>query len=125
MKTIIHGSTEDGKRFTIAGIYKQEDNQVNFGVSLCAPHDQFTRKTGRQIAEGRAEKKPTLVKKLSIIIPDNKDGFKQFQKLALEVVKTIEKEPEVYQEVLTEMHRETIAKRKQIEIEIMNKKINS
>jgi hypothetical protein len=62
-----HGTTTDGRKFTIAGKYvdlcninfidpksKSDDiDCINFGLSLCSKNDQFNKKIGRNKAEGR------------------------------------------------------------------------
>ena len=54
---------EKGQRRSIAG--KIENNELKIGVSICGPKDQFNRKLGRKIAEGRANKSPFKVITLS------------------------------------------------------------
>ena len=46
-------------RFTIA-IVPTSETSVDVGVAVCSKNDTFVKKIGRQIAEGRARKKPTL-----------------------------------------------------------------
>lgn len=54
-------------RYTAVGVYIGDANgegagPYSVGVSLCAPQDMFCKKTGRNIAAGRAVKTPlTLV----------------------------------------------------------------
>lgn len=43
-------------RFTLVGIV--EENSLKLGLAVCRDGDQFSRKMGRTIAYGRAEKKP-------------------------------------------------------------------
>jgi len=52
----IHSKTKSGKRFTAAGNYI--GNKIEIGYALCGNKDQFCKKIGRDIAEGRAKKKP-------------------------------------------------------------------
>jgi hypothetical protein len=47
------------QRFTIA-ILPVNEHTVNVGVSVCGLKDQFNKKIGRSIAEGRARKTPTM-----------------------------------------------------------------
>lgn len=45
-------------RVTICGIYDDETNLLNFGVSRCSSLDTFVKKTGRELAYKRAETTP-------------------------------------------------------------------
>lgn len=47
------------KRITMVGFLNQ--NNLQIGLSECSEKDQFNKKLGRQIAEGRAQKNPTTV----------------------------------------------------------------
>jgi len=58
---IFYSQPEDGRRITIAAI-KGED-QYLFGMSICAPCDQFVKKIGRNIAIGRAQCGQTIFTK--------------------------------------------------------------
>jgi len=108
MRVIHHSKTEDGRRFTVVGVYNPEVDldQVNFGVAICGPHDCFARKTGRSIAEGRANKNPTITKKVSYEIPESKDGFKKLSEMGYEIVETVQTDPYMFQELLTEQYKE-------------------
>jgi hypothetical protein len=56
MKTIfIHGKTKSGRRFTIAGV--PDKDKLKIGLAICNPKDQFCKKIGRSISEGRAKNK--------------------------------------------------------------------
>ena len=46
-----HGTTEEGCRYTIAGVIKGEDLKI--GISICAEIDEFNKAKGRTIASGR------------------------------------------------------------------------
>lgn len=50
----IHSKTEP--KVTVALVI--EGQTANFGLSRCARNDQFSKKKGRLIAEGRAKKNP-------------------------------------------------------------------
>ena len=53
-----HGTTNDGYRFTIAGIISTSllrKAKLSLGMSVCSEKDPFTKKKGRLIAEGRME----------------------------------------------------------------------
>lgn len=108
MKTVCHGETEDGRRFTVVGLYNKEEdkNKIKFGIAICGPADNFARKVGRTIAEGRAIKNPTLVKEIKYELPETKEGFLQLSKFGYEVVETVEEDPYLYQEILTEQYKE-------------------
>lgn len=47
-----HGTTLDGKKFTVAGMVKGSEDLI-LGLSLCSKADQFVKKIGRKKAEGR------------------------------------------------------------------------
>jgi len=117
MRTIHHGETIDGRRFTVVGLYnKDHANEIKFGVAICGPQDNFARKVGRKIAEGRAVKNPTLVKELKTELPEDKDGFTNLSKLGYEVVETVAEAPFLYQDILTKQHKEIEEQRKQIQL---------
>ena len=121
MRTIHHGETTDGRRFTVVGLYnKDQANEIKFGVAICGPQDNFARKVGRKIAEGRAIKNPTLVKELKIELPEDKEGFTHLSKLGYEVVETVAEDPYLYQEILTKQHKEIEEERKQIKLKQQN-----
>lgn len=106
MKTIHHGETIDGRRCTIVGIYDKEQVEgVKFGVAICGPLDNFARKVGRAIAEGRAIKNPTLVKQLKTELPESKEGFVELSTLGYEVLETVQADPYLYQEILTKQYK--------------------
>jgi len=124
MTTIHHGQTEEGKRFTVVGIYDATIPQVKFGVALCGPRDHFSRKIGRSIAEGRATHAPTLIKKLKIQLPEDKDGKKELIKMGFEVADNVANDPYLYQEIFTTHNKEVKEKRMQIYLEQLNKQIS-
>lgn len=56
-----HGVSDDRRnRFTIA-ILPVDATTVNVGVSVCGRYDTFNKKIGRQMAEGRARKRHTMM----------------------------------------------------------------
>ena len=57
------------RRVTIAGVFDSENQQILFGVAECSKKDQFNRKRGRMIAQGRAGKSPIRVVNLNTNIP--------------------------------------------------------
>ena len=119
MRTIHHGETADGRRFTVVGLYGKEvgKGKVKFGVAICGPQDNFARKIGRKIAEGRAIKHPTLEKIVSVELNEDKEGFSILSKLGYEVVETVAEDPYLYQEILTQQHKEIEEKREREKIE--------
>jgi len=122
MKTVHHGTTLEGNRFTVVGIYEKEvANEIKFGISLCGPLDSFSRKVGRAIAEGRAMKNPILVKKLNKEISEDKTGYTELSKLGIEVLDTVVFDPYTYQEILSQHSKEIEAKRKLIRLEQIKK----
>jgi hypothetical protein len=56
MNLIYHSKSNSPVRVTV--LAKIEGDTAKFGVSRCSHRDQFVRKTGRTIAEGRAERNP-------------------------------------------------------------------
>lgn len=54
MTKFIHGHTRDGQRFTAA--YDNSGETIQIAVSLCSKRDQFNKKIGRLISEGRLNK---------------------------------------------------------------------
>lgn len=56
-KTVI-GKVYQGRRYTIAAVFNDEDNTIKFGLATCQPTDNFCKATGRQIAEKNAIEKP-------------------------------------------------------------------
>lgn len=55
-----HGTSDSGRRFTIAA-KKIDANTVQFGLAICNQRDNFCRKIGRRIAEGRAVVRPVQI----------------------------------------------------------------
>jgi hypothetical protein len=53
------------KNAVVTIAYQVVDGQLEYGASYCAPCDQFSRKRGRQIAEGRMKDSPILITKWS------------------------------------------------------------
>jgi hypothetical protein len=61
MKTLYFHSASTGnktKRVTVAGVIV--DNTLRIGKAVCNPNDMFTKKKGRLISEGRANKNPLM-----------------------------------------------------------------
>lgn len=50
--------TKQDKHRTFAGVYNEQENTMQIGRSECSLNDQFNKKIGRKIAEGRANKSP-------------------------------------------------------------------
>ena len=50
------GEEKQVSRKTITAIY--ENGKLSFGISTCGPKDNFCRKIGKAISEGRAKKLP-------------------------------------------------------------------
>lgn len=83
-----HGTTTDGRRFTLAGRYEiPSDNHAELiiGLSICSKRDQFIKKLGRVRSQGRSLSNDNFGKfkinlySSSVIMPDpstkNKDWF--------------------------------------------------
>lgn len=56
-KTVI-SNVRQGKRYTIAVVYDDENKIIKFGLATCLPVDNFCKATGREIAERNAIEKP-------------------------------------------------------------------
>lgn len=56
-KTVIN-QVRQGKRYTIAAVFDDEDKTIKFGLATCLPIDNFCKATGRAIAEKNAIEKP-------------------------------------------------------------------
>lgn len=56
-KTVIN-QVRQGKRYTIAAVFDDEDKTIKFGLATCLPIDNFCKATGRVIAEKNAIEKP-------------------------------------------------------------------
>ena len=41
-------------RITVASVYDTDTSTMSFGVSVCSPKDQFSKKAGRELAKERA-----------------------------------------------------------------------
>lgn len=114
METIIHGKTQKGKRFTVVGIYDRLSREIRFGIALCGPKDNFSKRLGRVIARGRALKNPTIVKHLKKELPDSKKGYMELNKLGRQVLMSIAKSSESYQKLLTEQYKEHKRRKKHL-----------
>jgi hypothetical protein len=54
MKTMFyHGTTTDGRRFTIAGSLSEEFKTLKLGIAICGTKELFVKKLGRVKAESR------------------------------------------------------------------------
>jgi len=108
MEIIYHGQTKNGKRFTVVGIYDEKQNakEINYGISICGPRDQFTKKLGRTIAKGRALKNPTIKQHLKKKLPYTKQGYNELKKSVNTVFSQVEKSIDAYQKLLTEQYKD-------------------
>lgn len=73
------------RRKTIAGVLNEDSNQLLLAFSECSKKDQFSRKRGRIIAQGRALKNPHLV--VNLTSTDKKEVREVFLRHALEMSK--------------------------------------
>jgi hypothetical protein len=48
-----HGTSIDGRRFTLAAKFLAEVDDLLLGIAICSVADQFVKKIGRKKAEGR------------------------------------------------------------------------
>jgi len=71
----------NNKIVTVAGVIANNNLQVS--TSECSAKDQFTKRKGRMIAEGRAIKKPSVI---GILPADTKDYIKTFLSIAKQFV---------------------------------------
>jgi uncharacterized DUF497 family protein len=78
-------SVGKNRRKTIAGILNEDSNQLLLAYSECSKKDQFNRKRGRIIAQGRAMKNPHLVVNLTSL--DKKEVRQVFLRQAIEMSK--------------------------------------
>lgn len=55
-----YGITKEsqGKRYTMAAVYDDEDKTIKFGLAICQPVDNFCKAIGRKIAEQNALNHP-------------------------------------------------------------------
>lgn len=75
-------------RYTVAGIYDEENHKFYMGMARCSEKDQFVKKIGRIKAEGRAK---SNMNKLAIDIPkEEKKVGTFFVNKALELIKVYE-----------------------------------
>lgn len=56
-KTVI-GKVYQGRRYTIAAVFDDEDKTIKFGLAICQPVDNFCKAVGREIAEKNAIENP-------------------------------------------------------------------
>lgn len=56
-KNYYYYGKKNGKRVCLAGV-PNEDRSLHIGIAECSKKDNFNKKLGRKIAEGRALKKP-------------------------------------------------------------------
>ena len=71
-----------GKRVTLAANYNEENSSLNIATSRCSPKDQFSKKLGRIIAEGRLEKNGPEYR---VALP-SPPSYKEFSTIAAEFV---------------------------------------
>lgn len=60
---------------TIAGVFNEEQQTMNIGIAECCKYDNFSKKIGRDISRGRAQKNAS-----NIIFPvyDREDALQKF-----------------------------------------------
>lgn len=57
----LYSKPEDKKqRISLVGYINKKENLLQIGLSECSISDQYNRKLGRKIAEGRSKKKPYI-----------------------------------------------------------------
>ena len=91
-----YNSPESKRRLTVCGVVK--NNQIHFGYTICSPKDAFTRKRGREIAVGRAIKRPIV----TVPIIENQPLGKSFYRVATAIAEIVEAKTEgMYSDLLT------------------------
>jgi hypothetical protein len=62
-----HCTDKKGRRFTVAAVASEGllGVSVNIGIARYNEHDNYCKKLGRRIAEGRAQKRPVETSKVS------------------------------------------------------------
>lgn len=69
----IHHDLE--RRFTIAYSISKSGRLAFVGVAYCSPHDQFCRRTGRELAISRLDERPCRVVKLPRVMAPGTDDY--------------------------------------------------
>lgn len=59
-----HGLDSTGKRFTMAAAINGDKTVVNYGISICRKGENFDKRLGRLISEGRAKTDPISTTKI-------------------------------------------------------------
>jgi hypothetical protein len=91
MKTLFtHGKDLNGRRFTIAARYDFEKILIDYAI--CGKKDQFEKKIGRYISEGRCLKNPRIIKTISWFpkIVETSDLFEDAKKEMFKLKKSME-----------------------------------
>lgn len=69
----IHHDVE--RRFTVAYSISKSGRMAFVGVAYCSPHDQFCRRTGRELAISRLNERPCRVVKLPRVMAPGTDDY--------------------------------------------------
>lgn len=69
----IHHDLE--RRFTIAYSISKSGRLAFVGIAYCSPHDQFCRRTGRELAISRLDERPCRVVKLPRVMAPGTDDY--------------------------------------------------
>lgn len=97
-----------GIGFTLAASYNEETTMMNFGVSKCCKHDQFTKRVGRKIAQQRSNQ-PTYSLRVPI-----ESNLTQFFNNEFETLKSILKNKNIHE--LKSIKNSTILREPSFEI---------
>jgi hypothetical protein len=91
MKTyyIYETAKKSKRRLSIAAFISE--NQLCIGVAQCSKKDQFNKKIGRAIAEGRALKHPTIKVQLEKPIIDAKELIQLIRKTVNKEIQLVNK----------------------------------
>ncbi len=74
-----HGIDAQGRRFTLAAVLEiksEKEVKTSVGLAICSEKDNFNKKFGRIISEGRAKKGKVIDE---FVITDDDNGFKAFK----------------------------------------------
>jgi hypothetical protein len=73
-------------RVTVAGFHFLPSNTLSIGISVCDEKDNFSRRIGRNISEGRARNKPIVYYELDVVCPNTEEVENFFIQEANELI---------------------------------------
>jgi hypothetical protein len=93
---------QDARRITVCGIKNPENpNQLLIGTTVCSPKDNFTRRRGRVIAQGRALSNPVHVLEITNEEPLGRFFFKTAQSLAGVILSNFNEKRGIHRDSIT------------------------